>query len=87
MQKQRLFSVVLAIALLFSESDLMYNLQKGKKDVPLPGMNFGSRILLSTNSWILDYTKLNEFVNKITWTGDGIAGETTEIEVPKCNSS
>ncbi len=87
MQKQRPIPVVLPVALIFSESDLMYHLPKGEKGSPMSGVNFGSSSLLSTNTSDSYYAKLAKIVNMITGTGDEIAGETTETEVRKCNSS
>ncbi|MFA0821671.1 MAG: hypothetical protein ACC612_02125 [Methanomethylovorans sp.] len=90
MQKQTSTSVVLPVApvaLMFSESDLMYHLPMGENDSPTSSVIFGGSVLLSANTRDSYYTKLAKIVSKITGTRDEIAGETAETEVRKCNSS
>jgi hypothetical protein len=87
MQKQSSISVVLPVAVMFSESDHMYHLPMVKNDLPISGVNFGSSVLLCANISDSYYRKLDNIVSKITGTGDEIAGETAETEVRKCNSS
>jgi len=77
MQKQSSISVVLPVALMFSESDLMYHLFMGENGLPIFGMNLGSSVLLSANKRDPYYTKLAKIISTITGNGDEIAGETT----------